>query len=305
MKKEAWLVFTVLCFIAGIWSCNVDWNSDEKPEDTVSNNITQEPQYAKIVVDNLRMRNTSGLNGQEITQIGIEQFVRLTGNRSDTTESISIRGKTTPYYWHEIIFNGDTGWVYGGGMEILDSLDMSKGGGLNDFQIIPGTRAGLITSESSHESLTQKLGPDDVVKENLHLGEGETVKGTIVYPNTNNEVRIYWQNEDFENIHQIVVSKPGGQWKTDSGIHIGQSIDEVNDINGNPFEMTGFQWDVAGTTLNWQGGNLNSNLTLKFDYHGDISIYPFLSGDVVIASDNSSLLKLNPTVRHISISFTE
>lgn len=305
MIREAQIVIVLLYFITSILGCQ--WIGEDGPssDQIEESNEKPEMQYGKVIVDNLRMRDASGLGGQEITQIGRNQFVRLTGNQSDSTEAIQIRGESLPHYWYEVIFNGDTGWIYGGGMEILDSTDPRAAGGVNDFRIEPGVRAGIVSGESTHESLKQLLGPEAVIKEDLHVGEGEWVQGTIIYPNSNNELMIYWQNEDFETIRQIIISKPGSQWQTTTGVHIGQSIQKVTEINGAAFNLTGFQWDYAGKTLNWQGGNLSQHLTLVFDYTGDISIYPFLIGDKIISSDNSSLLKLDPRVRQIIVSITE
>lgn len=285
--------------------CNMNSGGSGSESDGTNADARNELKYGKIIVDNLRMRDASGLRGKEITQIGQDQFVRITGNQSDTTDAIAIRGVTSPHYWHEIIFNGDTGWVYGGGLEVLGPEDMAFEGAIEDFIIEPGIRAGLATKNSTHASLVSQLSPGEVIKDQLQIGEGETVEGTILYPNTNNEMRIYWQNEDFEHIRQIIISKPGAEWQTSSGIHINQPIQEVTALNGTPFEMTGFQWDLAGTTLNWQGGKLDPKLTLSFDYQGDISVYPFLIGDKVISSDNSSLLKLKPKVRQILVSISE
>lgn len=306
MKREAGIVFVVLYLLISTAGCNMDLNDSPAGDESATTEENSDPQYGKIIVDNLRMRDGSGLGGQEITQIGRNQFVRLTGNKSDTTQAIEIRGNIIPHYWYEVIFNGDTGWIYGGGMQIVDPTDPgTSSGDMNDFRIDPGVRAGIITRESSHESLTRMLGPEEVVKDKLHVGESEWVQGTIIYPNTKNELLIYWQNEDFKTIRQIMISKPGGQWQTLSGIHIGQSIKEVTTLNGAPFNLTGFQWDYAGKTLNWQGGKLSPHLTLAFDYNGDISIYPFLIGDKVISSDNSSLLKVDPRVRQIIVTITE
>lgn len=304
MKRVALFVFAVLYFFLIPMGCQ--WNQEDNLKESQINAETSvEDQYGKIVVDNLRMRDGYGLHGQEITQIGRNQFVRLTGKKSDSTETIQIRGQALPHYWYEVIFNGDTGWIYGGGMEILETSDPRTVGGINDYLIEPGIRAGIVNKGSTHESLVVQLGADNVVKDRLHIGEGEWVQGTILYPNTKNELLIYWQNEDFKTIRQIIVSKPGSEWQTKSGIQIGQSIKEVTRINGAPFNLTGFQWDYAGKTLNWQGGTLSSHLSLVFDYTGDISIYPFLIGDKVISSDNSSLLKLDPRVRQIIVTITE
>jgi len=305
MKIEGWLFIVILSLFLGLTGCHSNQEDTGSSDGQAGFLPESEPQYGKVIVDNLRMRDDYGLKGKEITQIGRNQFVRMTGQQSDTTEAIQIRGTLQPHYWYEVIFNGDTGWIYGGGMEIVKSMDISDGGGINDFRIVPGVRAGVVTRESTHESLTRLLGEEEVIREDLHVGESEWVQGTIIYPNTNNELLIYWQNSDFKTIRQIIISKPGGEWQTMEGIHIGQSIEDVTKLNGAPFNLTGFQWDYAGKTLNWQGGTLSSNLTLTFDYSGDISIYPFLIGDKVISSDNSSLLKLHPRVRQILVTITE
>jgi|GEM_PF-1789880 len=272
--------------------------SAEHPEEKVED----EEVFGQILVDNLRMRESAGLNGQEITQIGKNQIVTLTGEKSDHTDAITIRGQLKPHPWYEISFNGDTGWVYGGGIKLLAPEEINETV-LNDFLIIPNERVGNVNANATHASLVQNLSEEQVIREKLPLGEGEFVNGTVVFPNSNNELQIFWQNEDFENIRQITISKPGSDWHVHGGIHIGTSIEEVMKINGRPFEMTGFQWDYAGTTLNWQGGNLHSSIKLVFDYTGEISIYPFLIGDKVVSSDNSSLLKLQPRVRKIIVSF--
>lgn len=276
-------------------------DSDQNPGQ-METEPEKEEMYGQILVDNLRMRKSAGQEGPEITQIGKDQIVTLTGDQSDYTETISIRGQSEPHPWYEITFNGDTGWIYGGGMKLLAPEEINETV-LNDFLISPNERVGNIKANATHASLVQSLSEDQVIRENLPLGEGEFVRGTVVYPNSNNELQIYWQNEDFENIRQITISKPGSDWHVHGGIHIGSSIQKVMDINGRPFEMTGFQWDYAGTTLNWQGGNLHSSVKLVFDYTGEISIYPFLIGDKVVSSDNSSLLKLQPRVRKIIVSF--
>lgn len=140
----------------GWTACNFDWRDQQADKDASRQVENAEEKYGRVKVENLRMRENAGLDSREITQIGKEQFIRLTGKQSDTMEAISISGATIPYYWYEIIFNGDTGWIYGGGMEIIESENLNAGQ-LNDFLIVPGERVGLITRTSTHESLIRAL----------------------------------------------------------------------------------------------------------------------------------------------------
>ncbi|WP_236975153.1 SH3 domain-containing protein [Membranihabitans maritimus] len=301
MSFKIIIFFSVVCVFTSISGCGWDKNSSNTAENNAVNEKKDTLSYARITVDNLRMRTSPDLSGEEITQIGQNQTVSLTGMRSHETESIEIRGERKPYYWYEIQFNGDTGWIYGGGMQILsDDLSTELS---NDHLIIPGERVGIISFDDTEETLITKIGKDNIMRANLNIGEGETVKGTIVYPNSNEELKIFWQKENFEKLKQVVISKPGSAWQTLSGIHIGSSITTVTEKNGKPFQMTGFQWDYSGTVLNWQGGKLDENLKVSFDYDGELSIYPFLIGDKIIYSDNSSLLKVSPSVRQIVVYF--
>src|SRR5699024_2625234 len=175
--------------------------SAEHPEEKVED----EEVFGQILVDNLRMRESAGLNGQEITQIGKNQIVTLTGEKSDHTDAITIRGQLKPHPWYEISFNGDTGWVYGGGIKLLAPEEINETV-LNDFLIIPNERVGNVNANATHASLVQNLSEEQVIREKLPLGEGEFVNGTVVFPNSNNELQIFWQNEDFENIRQITIS---------------------------------------------------------------------------------------------------
>jgi len=298
LRKHLKLYFLII--LAGMMmNCN---SSGSDVNENLEEEETKEESYGQVLVDNLRLRTSAGVDGDEITQIGKNQIVTMTGQKTDYLETISMRGKEEAHPWYEVSFNGDTGWVYGAGIQLLAPEDISESV-FNDFMIIPNERVGNIGAGETHFSLVSRLSEDQVIKDDLPLGEGEFVKGTVIYPNSNNEVLIYWQNEDFENIRQIVISKPGSDWHVGGSIHVGTSIEEVMKVNGRPFEMTGFDWDYGGTTLNWQGGNLHSSVSLVFDYTGEVSIYPFLVGDKAVSSDNSSLLKLKPRVQKIIVSF--
>lgn len=300
MLREYLKLSVIILLMGMLMNCGSsggDVSADLNEEEEV-----EEEKFGQIIVDNLRMRTSAGVDGAEITQIGKNQIVTMTGQKSDHLEAIMMRGKEEAHPWYEVTFNGDTGWVYGAGIQPLAPEDISESV-FNDFLIIPNERVGNIGAGETHASLVTRLSEDQVIEDQLPLGEGEFVKGTVVYPNSNNEVLIYWQNEDFENIRQIVIGKPGSDWHVGGSIHIGTSIEEVMKVNGRPFEMTGFDWDYGGTTLNWQGGNLHSSVSLVFDYTGEVSIYPFLVGDKAVSSDNSSLLKLKPRVQKIIVSF--
>ena len=110
-----------------------------------------------------------------------------------------------------------------------------------------------------------------------------------------------WDQADFKNLREVRIRKSGSKWKLTSGIGIGSSLKEVEAANNGPFMLSGFEWDFAGTTLNWQGGALSEKLTLIFDPPS--KIHKTLIGDHSISSDNDRMLKANPKVKVIRVLF--
>lgn len=290
-------VFTFLIFI----QCKNSGSVSEENQTSVEIEVDT-TKYAKILVNNLRMRSSPDLQGQQLAQIPEGQIVPLTGMKSHQKESIAIRGVSEPRYWHQIVFNRDTGWIYGGGLEIIthDNVALEA---INDHLILAGERVGMITAEDNEASIIEKIGAENIQRSQLNIGEGEQVMGNIIYPGSNNELFVYWENEDFTTLNQIVIRNPEGDWATPEGIKIGMSIEKINAINDQTFQLMGFEWDYSGRVINWQGGKLDDRLKLSFEHHGDISVYPFLQGDKIIYSNNSSLIKVKPTVVEIEVSF--
>lgn len=284
------------------FQCNFSNKEDSEEVENKQEVVVDTTQYVRIVANNLRMRSSPSLDGTQIAQIPEGQIVPLTGMKSHEKESISIRGKNEPHYWYEIEYNQEIGWIYGGGMERVE-MENAALAAINDFMIMAGERVGMITPEDSENTITQKYGAEHIQRMALDIGEGEKVMGNVLFPGSENEVKIFWENEDFTHLNSILISHPEGEWRTPEGIKIGMSISKVNEINDQTFQLMGFEWDYSGRVINWQGGKLSDHLKLYFEPEGDISVYPFLQGDKMIYSNNSSLIKVKPKVVKIEVTF--
>jgi hypothetical protein len=93
------------------------------------------------------------------------------------------------------------------------------------------------------------------------MGEGETVVGTTLFPNSPNALHIEWK-DSFRIPERLTISSPGTQWKTSEGITIGTTLEQIAKFNGGPFTVAGFGWDYEGRTLSWENGNLPKQLQL-------------------------------------------
>lgn len=105
--------------------------------------------------------------------------------------------------------------------------------------------------------------PDARIEEGTGMFEEGTVERTynILYPNSNDEVLLTWKDRDRTRLHQIRIGKEG-RWKSEEGIQIGTTYDELVTLNEAPIQVYGFGWDYGGA-VDWNGGKLtNSNIRI-------------------------------------------
>lgn len=184
------------------------------------------------------------------------------------------------------------------------------------FQIVPGVKFGAITARTSEADLKKIYGSKNVRRGDVGLGEGETVPGTIVFPNDPmKRIEIAWKNEKTRKSPDFI--QFGGEkslWKLAAGIGAGTSLKTIERINGKSFTLYGFGWDYSGTVVSWNGGKLARSfgkdgklVTLRLN-PGDFAKalekdYEATIGDGEFSSKNKSMQKLNPTVYHVIVNF--
>lgn len=169
---------------------------------------------------------------------------------------------------------------------------------------IPGKQVGQITATSSEADIIAAYGAQNVVRKTIGLGEGETVEGTVVFPNTPNELIIEWASgKAYQQPAKIRIEKNNTAWKTDQGIGIGTSLDALKRINGKAFKFAGFEWDYAGFTNDWQGGNISTKLVVFLEANNPEAIYPDLVGDGLFSSNHPKAAAAELLVRSMEIQF--
>ncbi|RFS18458.1 hypothetical protein [Emticicia sp. C21] len=203
-----------------------------------------------------------------------------------------------------------------------DSTALADSGAavVNDWECIPGERAGIITSRSSEQELIDKLGEANVsAHDTIYGAEGMFSIGTIIYKGTPNEAHIVWKDTlNFKNPDYVEVGfiEPGKEsqvkWYVTNGVKVGTKLTELELINGKPFNFSGFGWDYGGSVVDWNGGKLmNSDSTsylsiiLAYDYENQAlnSIAEKVMGDKSFESKDPNAQMLNPFVSHFIISF--
>jgi hypothetical protein len=172
----------------------------------------------------------------------------------------------------------------------------------DEYLIEPMVRVGKITPNTSETDLVLIYGRENVKRSEIGVGEGDVVMGTILFPYTDKELSIEWK-ANFSKPVRISIYGDDTKWKTTSGISIGTTLEELEQINSGIFKLTGFGWDYPGRTVSWEMGSLPKQLQLDLWSQTDISSEEIgqVLGDSYFDSSNLVFRKMKLKVRQIYV----
>jgi len=174
---------------------------------------------------------------------------------------------------------------------------------------------GDIASTTTRKDLVRLFGAANVKDGILIFAEGQTEKGTIVFPNhPEKRVEILWAETGLKTPQTIRISGDVSKWHLANGLALNTPLVNVEKCNQHPFKLYGFEWDYGGYVTDWQHGKMESfnskhtHLMLRFSpaasYEGlsekEISS---VSGEGEFLSSNPTLRKMNPKISQIIVSF--
>jgi len=171
---------------------------------------------------------------------------------------------------------------------------------------------GPFTRDSDERKLAQVFGAANVERADIPVGEGNTEPGTAIFAkDPAKRIDILWH--DAYARPNVVIVRNGSAWPVavtglDKPIANGLTLAEIEAMNGKPFTLTGFGWDLGGYTNNWDGGRLDKplggcNLSVRFDPASDApgDALDKVNGDVEFSSADSAMRQVKPVVIEIEL----
>lgn len=223
----------------------------------------------------------------------------------DTAAPVPFEAEGKKGHWVHIQHGQHKGYVFDGFLTAATPAVETR----TDWKCIPGERAGPITHDTTLDDLVGFFGAENVVDGKWYLGEGDYEPATVILPNTPNAATILWKS-DHKRVVAVRIEGEGSPWRLPNGIGIGTSLNDLEGLNGRPFQFSGFGWDYAGGIIDWRGGSLSENcaigtlVSIKL-IEGDVEFndpaYMALLGDDVFTSDMPAAKQLNPRVGRIDI----
>ncbi|MDQ3283968.1 MAG: hypothetical protein M3Q69_21395 [Acidobacteriota bacterium] len=180
------------------------------------------------------------------------------------------------------------------------------------------TCTGVWSPDTSEKKLIAQFGAANVTRGTIHVAEGDTTPGTILFPNdAKRRVEIVWRDTKKRQTPEWLRIPADSEWKTFSGIHVGSKLEEIEKLNGAPFTLNGFGWDYGGIVTDWRGGKLATaggkcHMQLSFDIKTPENPPKIMqraidgvSGDRELSSSDTKMRMVRPFVAMIVISYPE
>jgi len=181
------------------------------------------------------------------------------------------------------------------------------------IEVVPGERAGPVRSTSTGVDLMALLGPDARPAPG-DIGEGFTEPGLALFPeDPTRRAYVYWRDtSDLTQPSRVLIMGAATRWCLPLGLTIGTTLEELEGLNGRPFEFGGLDWDSGGGVGSWSGGKLDIILGPGMRFRPTLvadcaeragKAYGEIVGEVIVASTHPAARRACIRVSQIWIDF--
>ena len=237
------------------------------------------PKKVEAWVDKLVVKTQPGKDMPVLTRLKEGDILEYMYQRTVRKSKFTLRGQEYAQAWILVkLPDGQMGWVHEGGVRYIQpELDQLFGKLANpnttstrslkqpenvhnpgmEWIIEPGKRVGNIRLKSSESSLIQTYGSANVSRGAVEVSSTKSEDCTILFPNTDDELRITWKDEARTEIKAVYLLKPNARWCTINGLHVGMNMLDVTKANKSPISFYGFDWEYSGTINSWRNGTIS------------------------------------------------
>src|SRR5262245_38262501 len=143
---------------------------------------------------------------------------------------------------------------------LLIFLVQTKPALADDWLIIPGRTVGAITTKSTTQDLIRIYGEENVrSSQKCFVLDALSFPCILLFENTPRQIRILLSEPRYVEIHG------DERWHTAEGIHIGSTVEELEELNGKEFEFLDFNvCGQIGYITSWRDGKLSHTGELSY-----------------------------------------
>ena len=178
---------------------------------------------------------------------------------------------------------------------------------------------GPFAKAADEAALVKAFGRANVVEADLDGAEGQTEKGTVLFPkDASRRVEIFWWDTKRKRRPASIRVQDRSAWTAKGGasgtppLRLGAALADIETANGRSFALSGFGWDYGGFSNDWKGGALDKmeggcSLSVRFspDPKAKSALVDKVSGDRALRSDQPAVRAVKPTVSSITLGWPE
>jgi hypothetical protein len=167
---------------------------------------------------------------------------------------------------------------------------------------------GPFVKTATHASLVKHFGAKNVAWETVDGPEGSTYQVTAIYPKEpKKRLEVIWRDEaGRKDLLGLDVKSENTMWTGPGGLKMKMPIAQVEKLNGKPFMLTGYEWDMWGQVVDWKNGKMPAVakaagcdvVTVRLDATGDTST---VGGEGPFASNSKGMKKAKPVVESFGV----
>jgi hypothetical protein len=178
----------------------------------------------------------------------------------------------------------------------------------------------------NHDQVAEHFGEENVLATEWFVAEGESrYSVSILNYNHKHKIIVYWDQdtEDYKDFFQVeavymgyhpvnweAVSEEGETYKSKSGLYVGQSLNELEELNGAPFMFWGLGWDYGGYAYNLSeklfGYVIRIDISEEyFEIENGFDNYVNVTGEIEINSNDPFVKEMPLKIVSLSYSLQE
>jgi hypothetical protein len=171
--------------------------------------------------------------------------------------------------------------------------------------------SGVFGRDSSHVKLASAYRSRNVTFTQVDAATGAKVMASVLFAkDPKRRLEIWWSKPSARTDTHLIVINGQSDWIAPGDLHLGLTLAELEQLNGKPFKLLGFNKEGVATLSDWDGGQLAAlpggckiGISLRADPKAPSSALSGAPADRVFRSDDAVLRAANPTVSEILVAY--
>jgi len=169
---------------------------------------------------------------------------------------------------------------------------------------------GVFARDSSHAKLAVAFQSHNVTFTQVDGTSGAKIMATVLFAkDPKRRLEVWWTNQANRSDTHLIVINGGSDWSAPGQLRLGLTLAQLEQINGKPFKLSGFDKNNIATLTNWNGGDLSVvpggckvGISLR-PRTASASALSALPANGEFVSSDAALRTLDPTVSEILVAY--